>query len=160
MGKMIIRPVVESDLDELNDLFNQIDRFHASAHPERFREAADGQARPRQYFLELINDPTVGFFVAEQAGVLLGFVHVLVQHTPDFNIIVPRLVAKVDNLGVREGHRGKGIGRALMEHAEHWAKEKGAVDIELNVYEFNIHAQRLYQQMGYQVISKRMGKRM
>ncbi|NTU74824.1 MAG: GNAT family N-acetyltransferase [Anaerolineaceae bacterium] len=160
MHKVIIRPVVETDLDGLNELFNQIDRFHAAAHPERFREAPGGQARPREYFLELIHDLDAGFFVADQAGELQGFVHVIIQQTPDLSIIVPRLVAKVDNLGVREGQRGKGIGRTLMEHAEHWAKEKGAVDIELNVYEFNIHAQRLYQRMGYQVLSKRMGKRM
>ena len=156
MQKLIIRPVVETDLDDMNDLFNQIDRFHVAAHPERFCEAPGGQARPQEYFLELIHDPEAGFFAAVLAGELQGFAHVIIQQIPDLSILVPRLVAKVDNLGVREGQRGKGIGWALMAYAEGWAKEKGAVDIELNVYEFNTYAQRLYQQMGYEVISKRI----
>ncbi|WP_310424223.1 GNAT family N-acetyltransferase [Chamaesiphon sp. VAR_48_metabat_135_sub] len=50
-------------------------------------------------------------------------------------------------------YRRQGIGRALMEHAEIWAKAQGYTQIGLQVFTTNQPAIELYQQLGYQARS-------
>lgn len=52
-------------------------------------------------------------------------------------------------LYVERGHRRKGLGSALMQHAQHWAKQTGYDQISLQVFEDNHAAIRLYLKMGY-----------
>jgi ribosomal protein S18 acetylase RimI-like enzyme len=47
-------------------------------------------------------------------------------------------------------HRRQGIGRALMQHSEVWAKTQGYNQISLQVFTNNQPAIELYQQLGYQ----------
>ncbi|WP_373542570.1 GNAT family N-acetyltransferase [Chamaesiphon sp.] len=50
-------------------------------------------------------------------------------------------------------HRRQGIGRALMEYAQTWAKAQGYTQIGLQVFTTNQPAIDLYQQLGYQARS-------
>lgn len=50
-------------------------------------------------------------------------------------------------------HRRKGIGTALMQYAENWAKERGDMQIALQVFQTNTPAVNLYNQLGYQTQS-------
>lgn len=47
-------------------------------------------------------------------------------------------------------HRRKGIGKALMEYAQSWAKAQGYGAIGLQVFESNLPAMQLYAGLGYQ----------
>ncbi len=47
-------------------------------------------------------------------------------------------------------YRRQGIGRALMQHAETWARERGYTEISLQVFTNNQSAIELYQTLGYQ----------
>lgn len=47
-------------------------------------------------------------------------------------------------------HRRRGIGTALMRHAESWAKKRGDRKIGLQVFQVNQPAINLYHQLGYQ----------
>ena len=53
-------------------------------------------------------------------------------------------------LYIEEAHRRQGLGSALMKHAQQWAKEQGYGQMSLQVFEDNISAMNLYQQLGYQ----------
>jgi ribosomal protein S18 acetylase RimI-like enzyme len=50
-------------------------------------------------------------------------------------------------------HRRQGIGKALVEHAEAWAKTQGYTQMGLQVFTTNQPAIELYQQLGYQARS-------
>ena len=54
-------------------------------------------------------------------------------------------------IAVREAYRGKGIGTALMEKAENYAKSKGIRRVELEVFGKNIKAITLYKARGYEI---------
>ena len=61
-------------------------------------------------------------------------------------------------LYVNPNHRRRGIGSALMRHAENWAKSKGDRQIGLQVFEINAPAVNLYHKLGYQTQSLWMVK--
>lgn len=56
-------------------------------------------------------------------------------------------------LYVMPEHRRRGIGTALMRHAENWARTRGDRQIGLQVYQTNKPALALYQQLSYQTES-------
>lgn len=53
-------------------------------------------------------------------------------------------------------HRLKGLGSALMHHAQAWAKQQGYGQISLQVFEDNMAAMKLYTKLGYQSQAKWM----
>ena len=61
---------------------------------------------------------------------------------------------------VREDVRRQGYGRAVMEAAEQECRDRGVVAVRLNVFGFNRGAQALYEQMGFEVTSVVMTKRL
>ena len=68
--------------------------------------------------------------------------------------------ALVINVFVEEEHRGKGLGRKLMEIAEDWAKGLGLEIVSLNVGPDNELALHVFDSLGYEPESKRMSKRL
>ncbi|BAZ80559.1 GNAT family N-acetyltransferase [Sphaerospermopsis kisseleviana CS-549] len=56
-------------------------------------------------------------------------------------------------LYVVPSHRRRGIAKALMQHIENWAKQRGDRQIGLQVFTSNTPALNLYQNLGYQTQS-------
>jgi GNAT superfamily N-acetyltransferase len=54
--------------------------------------------------------------------------------------------------------RGRGLGRAAMEAAEEWTRERGGRRVALNVFGPNLTARSLYDSLGYEVLSTSMFK--
>jgi ribosomal protein S18 acetylase RimI-like enzyme len=150
-----IREATERDYEALCEIIDQVDRIHQEALPARFK-GSDGPPREREYIVNAVRSSDVGLFVAQKENQLAGLVHVVIRNVPDIPILVPRRYAVVENLAVRERHRRTGIGLALMESAEEWARAKGATSIELNVYAFNKVAHRFYRELGYEILSHRL----
>jgi putative acetyltransferase len=50
---------------------------------------------------------------------------------------------------VGRAHRGIGVGRALLQTLEIWAREVGVEKIMLRVFDGNTRARTLYEKMGY-----------
>jgi GNAT superfamily N-acetyltransferase len=65
--------------------------------------------------------------------------------------------AWVEDMVVRDGWRGHGIGRALLDSLMHWAKTKGATRAQLLVDLDNEPALGYYQHLGWQ--ATRLGAR-
>jgi GNAT superfamily N-acetyltransferase len=155
--EIIIRRAIEADYQQLCRLWDEVDRLHRQRLPYIFRRP-EVPVREWNYFAGLLADEDVGIFLAELAGELVGFIHVLVAQARELSIFVPRRFAIVDNLVVTESSRRLGIGSLLMEEAEGWAREHGLTTIELTVYEFNQGAIALYEKTGYEKLSRRMIK--
>ena len=54
---------------------------------------------------------------------------------------------------VAKEHRRQGIGTNLMEYAQRWAKKRGDRQIGLQVFQSNLPALNLYNQLGYKTQS-------
>lgn len=152
-----IREAKAQDYDDICEIVEQVDALHRAELPHVF-QSPQGPPREQDYILGSLADEDHGLFVAVVEGQVSGFLHVTIRDALPIPILVPRRVAVVDNIAVREKARRAGLGRALMDRAERWARTKGAIEIELNVYEFNQAAIAFYRSLGYETRSRRMSR--
>lgn len=98
----------------------------------------------RRYLRALKRYPDAAVYVAEDDGRLVGRLslardpHPASHHVADLGILVAAT------------HRGRGIGRALLEQAAAWARDAGVSKIELHVFPWNEPALRLYERFGFE----------
>ena len=92
--------------------------------------------------------------VAELDGVVAGFVDVEIAPPPrPPTMLRDSTSAYVRGIAVDDARRGSGIGRALLEAAEAWARAHGAGFIELDAHADNKDALRFYEQRaGYRPV--------
>src|SRR5262245_51144515 len=85
------------------------------------------------YLLGRCSKTSGRLFVAETDRVVVGLVGVLARVLPDGPDEDPTPCAYVSDLIVLPGYRGRGIGRALLEHAEGFARASGATVLRVGV---------------------------
>lgn len=104
---------------------------------------------------EIATPAGAGMFVAvDETDAPVGL---LVLHAEqDYFTKHPR--AYVDFLVVAEHAEGKGVGRALMDHADGWARDHQCIEVCLDVFANNASAIAFYQRNGFQEDTKRMAK--
>jgi GNAT superfamily N-acetyltransferase len=107
--------------------------------------------RPRLENLAIVGDRVV---VAELDGDAVGLAHL--QVTPA--IEHERPVAKIAALVVDAEHRGRGIGRALVEELEAEARQRGCGLLFLTTSERRDDAHAFYEQLGLERSGRRYGR--
>jgi ribosomal protein S18 acetylase RimI-like enzyme len=152
-----IREARLEDYDALCLIFEQGDAHHRDALPRIFC-SSDGPTRSWQYVAALIADENATILVAEDDNQVIGAIQALIREAPDIPIFVPRRYAVIDSIIVSQTYRRSGVGQALMEEAHLWALDKGATQVELNVWEFNQGALAFYERLGYSTASRKMFK--
>ena len=84
-------------------------------------------------------------YVAELVdGYVIGWVHVYLRM-----LLLANQHAEVGGLVVDENHRGRGIGRILMQHAEQWARGQGCETIYVRSNVVLERAHIFYRGIGY-----------
>ena len=87
--------------------------------------------------------------VAAMAAEVIGFIGVLGRQTPELDE-PPEEYAYVCDLVVRAPYRGCGIGRQLLNRAEHFARDAGLEALRVGVLSGNQNAHRLYRTCGFE----------
>jgi GNAT superfamily N-acetyltransferase len=153
-----IRPVTLDDLETLIDIYFDTAVHHAAIDPEVFhippRDAVEARLRRRvesrgedaEYVAALID------------GVMVGSASVDIADMPSTGNMMRGVPTAEFGVSVVDGWRGRGIGRALIEHLERWAAARGVERMILNVSEANEGAIRLYHSMGYRDYDRAMLK--
>jgi RimJ/RimL family protein N-acetyltransferase len=138
-----IRPAVPGDAGQLAELASAV------ASEEEGWLLADARWRSageeRRYIRALQRHPDAALFVAEdEVGRLVGRLSLMRDPHPSS--------AHVADLGlmVAAAHRRRGVGSALMQAAESWARRAGVSKLELHVFPHNEPAIALYEKLGYE----------
>jgi GNAT superfamily N-acetyltransferase len=94
----------------------------------------------RQRLRALIAAPDGEVLVAEDDGALLGICTVVLD------IVSVRFGQRawVEDLAVDPGRRSRGLGKALLDAAKDWGRERGATHLELDSGEARADAHRFY----------------
>lgn len=94
-------------------------------------------------------------FVAEdEAGERLGFLHLQTQK----DLFTGALNCHIADLVVAADHDGEGVGGAMVEFAEHWAREHRCRHVTVSVFPGDGRASDLYRAHGYGEELLRMAK--
>jgi RimJ/RimL family protein N-acetyltransferase len=107
---------------------------------ERWRSVGD----ERRYLRAVRGSTAAAVILAEADEGVVGRLSIARDSHPS-----SRHVADV-GLMVAANHRRRGIGRALLDAAESWARPLGITKIELHVFPHNVSAIALYEQLGYE----------
>jgi GNAT superfamily N-acetyltransferase len=144
MSDVRIRPASDADRDFVISLMPRLVEFG----PPRWRDAEQMTAHDTRVITESLLDPTpdTAVFIAEDAdGTALGLIH-LHAATEHYN---REEHGHVEDLIVAHGGEGRGVGRALLEKAEEWARGRGYRWLTLNVFAENLRAREVYRRLGY-----------
>lgn len=141
MSKLVIRRAAMSDEAALLGLAERLCTFELPAW--RSREQITSADWRDMMKAVRASEPDQDVFLAERDGTAAGCLHIL---------------ATTDFFGLRHAHisviatsaeaEGSGVGRALMAHAEDWARSRRLPLLTLNVFATNTRARRFYEHAG------------
>lgn len=154
----LYREAGQEDLAAICRLGDVVNALHHEAWPHIFVGPGDPM-RHAAHWQQGIGAANATTFVCERDAEVIGFVTVF-QAQDASPLIQPVPYARVGAIGVDERHRGAGIGSGLMERAQQWAVRRGLSDLRLHVWDFNASALRLYAELGFEIRSHVLGKRL
>jgi aminoglycoside 6'-N-acetyltransferase I len=96
--------------------------------------------------------PDLIVFVAEDAGKLLGFAEVGTRAYAEGCETSP--VGFLEGWFVEEHARGSGVGRALVQAAETWARERGLTEFGSDTWLDNEASIQAHQALGFAVTER------
>lgn len=145
---MVVRAAGRDDVSALVRLRLANAERHVRLDPAVYRVPDAGVVR-RHFEEVLAADAEVLILVAELSGEVVGMVEmVLLAEPPAHQILVPRRAAEIHTV-VLDGHRGKGVGAALVAAAERAAVERGVSITYAGIFASNEGAVRFYSSAGF-----------
>ncbi len=136
-----VRPAVPADAALIHALVVELAVYERLAHevrstPESFAAALFGAA-PRA-FCDIVE------WDGEAAGLALWFYN--------FSTFEGRHGLYLEDLYVRPAHRGRGLGRALLERLARRCRDEGLPRLQWNVLDWNEPALRFYRGLGAEML--------
>lgn len=143
----IIRPFDAADAAAVREVFIRVNRHSA---PDHMAEAFDAYVvRSLREEIDRIADyygsRDGSFFVVEQMTSIVGFY--------GLECAARSGAMELRRMYVDPSHRGRGIGRALLVHAEAQARQLGKARLILSTSELQVAALSLYRASGYRELS-------
>lgn len=89
-----------------------------------------------------VDNPDQAAFLAMREGECVGSIRVCKRWNGN---------AFIDDLAVDKAHRGKGVGRGLMDAAVEWGRENGLHGVSLETQDNNLLACRFYLRYGFRL---------
>ncbi len=90
-----------------------------------------------------------GLLFAEVAGTTVGSALIACDTPNVFMLEGRRDLASLWDLRVHPDHRGRGVGRCLIEGSETWARRADCISMKIETQNVNVRACELYVRCGY-----------
>ncbi len=140
-------------LDALEPLWNALQAHHSEITPmlgERTpkREVADAWRMRRAKYESWLRNADTFFIVAETAGEPVGYAFVTVG--PGYaSWETGERLAELETLSVLPGHRGSGVGAALLDAVWIRLGTLGVEDMAITTTTTNVDSHRFYEREGF-----------
>lgn len=102
-------------------------------------------ADTRQNIIKLLSSNSSRIYVAVSNNTIVGYVH-----ANDYDLTYAPHMKNIMGIAVSHDYKRKGIGRALLQQVEHWARETGAVGIRLVSGASRTEAHAFYHRCGFE----------
>lgn len=154
---MNIYLATEKDAETLALLIEPVQKIHADAYPHLFKYPIDREAMAG-FFRERLGEENNSIFIAELDGKPAGYVVCILQKRSETLFHHPFNRVLVDQISVNPDCQGQGVGERLMQTAEEFARQNGAINLDLSTWGFNSQAHRFFERMGYVKYRQNMWK--
>ena len=157
MNTPTIRPATEQDIEGMILLYTEFHKFHVRGVPDRLRTPDTSDDTSTQDALrELLQREDAQIFVADLEGTLVGLAEVYVREDEPNPFIVAHRYGHLQSLIVTESLRKIGLGKQLVMATHRWAKEQGATEMQLDIWEFAEGPQHFYTALGYRPLKRHL----
>ena len=136
-----LRAAVPADLEALVALIGELADFEQLRH---LVEVTPASLRPHLFGDRAVAEAVVGEVDGQVVAFALFFTN--------FSTFLGRPGLYLEDLYVQATHRGRGLGRGLLEHLGALAVARGCGRFEWSVLDWNEHAIRFYRAMGATVM--------
>jgi len=126
------------NIKEVSELFNSYRVF--------YKQDSDVDLAISFITDRLNNEDSVIFYAHDENGNALGFT----QLYPTFSSVSAQSSWVLNDLYVSSSARRLGVGKTLMDTAKSFAIQTNSKGIALETCEDNLHAQALYESLGYE----------
>jgi ribosomal protein S18 acetylase RimI-like enzyme len=145
---VVVRPATRLDLGRIGRLAGLLVATHHAFDAQRFLAATSRTPAGYASFLGTqLEDPDVAVLVAETGEEVVGYAYAAVEGYDYMSLRGPAGV--LHDLLVDPDHRGRGVGRRLLEATFEFLRSRGAPRVVLSTAEGNTGAQRLFAAMGF-----------
>ena len=137
---MVVREFSEKYIDEAVELIDEYRSYYG------FNRDHD---KTKQFIVDLVEKRENKLFLAidEVTDSVMGFVNLY----PCYSTLALKRLWILNDIGVGRMYRGQGVSKALIEKVISFARETGAVRIELKTDKANQRALALYKSIGFQI---------
>lgn len=143
-----IRRAALADLATIGRLGALLVREHYDFDPLRFIPAtAQTESGYASFIGTQLNEPHVVVLVAERGGTVVGYTYAAIEGPDWMSLRGPAGV--LNDIVVDPGHRGRGVGRLLLDATLAELANQGAPRAVLSTAEKNETAQRLFARAGF-----------
>ena len=154
---MLIREYRSGDRAALVEQFQALNRHEDAITGDRRTDRAGG-IDAFDAALHRVTDSGGRALVAESDGELVGFLFAVIEEDAVFVREELRTYAHVAEFFVREGERGRGVGRALLAGAEKFAAARAITRLTVSVLSGNSDALLAYAHLGFSAYSIELAK--
>ena len=154
-----IRQAGPDDRAILADLSHLIWR-HQTQAPVWSIQVPESAAETRASWAELVDDPTVVVWLAEEQGQIVGVQIYAPAEEADDAMHIPAVCTELVVAGTREEARGRGIMTALTHHCLAQARERGYRSCEIDWRSTNVQAARVWPRQGFRPTVYRLVRRL
>jgi ribosomal protein S18 acetylase RimI-like enzyme len=146
-SRITTRPATAADQEALGRYGAALVLQHYESDPKRFIHVEHPEAGYGRFLVSQIGRADTLVLVAEDAGLVVGYVFAGVESTNWMELRGPAGV--VHDIYVDAPARGRGAGGALMRAAIEWIWSKDRRQVVLLTKTRNEHAQRLFTSIGF-----------
>lgn len=144
----VVRRATPADLLSIGRLGALLVKEHYDFDPRRFLEARTGTPEGYASFISTqLEDPDKAVLVADDSREVIGYAYAAVEGYDYMALRGPAGV--LHDVIVAPEHRGRGVGRLLLEAALEFLKSRGVPRVVLSTAERNEGAQRLFESVGF-----------
>jgi len=158
MSEVTIRKSTSNDIESLINLYGEMEDYvrGISSDPV-FTLGSNWRELARRYFVEFSKSNDKLVLVAQDRNNIVGFLTAMITTT--LPIFVQRKYGSLNDMFVKQEHRGKGIGKKLLKTAIGWFEQKHIRRIELRVDSKNRDAIAFYKTHAFKIRGYTMKKK-
>lgn len=147
------------DVEQMISILEQISKLHYENRPDIFKEKSKSEMQ--KIAIDEINNIDKKIIIAtDDTSKIYGLLICKIKEVKGHINLKDTKTLWIEELGVDENYRKRGIGKQLLKEAGEIAKKLECKRIELNCWNFNKDAINFYKSIGMKTQRKIMEKEM